>query len=1060
MSARLTSFAFLVALLTSLGSLPMSACDEAESPRATAILIVAPLVATPGTERLEVCDPNLTLALDDAITVLVSTLERTVAGPLSAVGSVVVARTTDATDLAALIASHSPGVLITLDSNQLDLQDWALPALDPADFIDPAEPHHDDRFVLATRQLPTTQNPLDGATSRLEVALASNTRLGRFYAVYELLRRLGARYYHPEDEWLPQVPAAQVPLRLATPTALGPGPVFAPDFVHRSYTFHGAHPLEHLESFSDARHPVAEARNVNDWIIKNRGDLMRGAGRGIAPAADRETRVADLERLRQRRGLRRSTGITLHNQQQGASADLDPTSVTPLSDQVRAVVAQRLAVAPDAYAFGIHFGPTELTTTPDLETVALIDLAGQTALSLRPDLHIEVNNHTSGSQPVDNYDDLGCPPGTNDRGVADYYDLAFHTDPRFTARVHTVMFHPLEGPAPVYNQETFAHKLCLMTQASAAGRPLIYFPESAYWLSWDNAIPVYLPLYLHSRWRDIQLVAPLLLKNGGTLRDHRLFNSGHEWGYWQADYAVGLLHWKSDLPLRSLLGELADPFCDPTIFPSDCPARTTWIDVLTEVMDSQRTHFLDAPDFRGRPGGLYTMFAGEDPADELGAASGLEFRPVRLPFREVLTLSPTDLERFVATDLDRLATLAADYEGWRDRLHTHRTTVPTVALRFYDETIDGLAINAVRARHTHTLYSLAIALRTSLPTAPDVTALLAQSEANLALAETIIRRREAAYRYPAAQTHGGGFTPDTALPNGTTYPFRVHTKTHHLSYWTHRQDQIADLIAGRSTDPDQLALTPVFAAPDTTLTFTWPSLEGLSGELTLTSTRDGTETTIAVGTLSHDLAASGIYHLAGLLETASATLPIGGAVVRTTTRARALPGSFALEEPASDLAASVLASLVPLLRIALDAPPSAPAHLSHLAIAAEPAGPDTASFAAVHIAPIDLGGDAFVSAPFDFALPIPDPSSGRVALTVGLIATTLSGPTIAFTDGGDLLLEGRLSVTDLIDALVTLAGFEPAGAAETLAGVLGFDPANPPDDVPFRATLTIIADTP
>ncbi len=58
------------------------------------------------------------------------------------------------------------------------------------------------------------------------------------------------------------------------------------------------------------------------------------------------------------------------------------------------------------------------------------------------------------------------------------------------------------------------------------------------------------------------------------------------------------------------------------------------------------------------------------------------------------------------------------------------------------------------------------------------------------------------------------------------------------------------------------------------------------------------------------------------------------------------------------------------------------------------------------------------------------------------------------------MLEGRLSVTDLIDALVTLAGFEPTGAAETLAGVLGFDPANPPDDVPFRATLTVIADSP
>ena len=47
---------------------------------------------------------------------------------------------------------------------------------------------------------------------------------------------------------------------------------------------------------------------------------------------------------------------------------------------------------------------------------------------------------------------------------------------------------------------------------------------------------------------------------------------------------------------------------------------------------------------------------------------------------------------------------------------------------------------------------------------------------------------------------------------------------------------------------------------------------------------------------------------------------------------------------------------------------------------------------------------------------------------------------------------------DLVDALVALAGFEAGGAAETLAGILGFDPADPPESVPFEATLTLTAD--
>lgn len=1043
--------ALIIAMVVSVGWGVSSCGADTEDTRHTPILLIAPTTVVPGPERVSADDPDLMLALDDAITVLVVSLEQMTATPVEVVRVPVDA------DLDELIEDHHPHISIVLDAHRFAALVEGTPTLDPLDpedALDPDEPYHDDRFVLQTTRR-HTYSAFPAEYPDLDVALGSATRLGRQYAIYELLRRVGARYYHPEDEHLPRVPFESLRARLETPTVLGAGPVFAPAFVHRSYTFHGAHPLEHLESFSDGRHPVTEAKHVNDWIIKNRGDILRGAGRGIAPADARAERIEQLEALRTRRGLRRTVGITLHNQQQGASADLDPLSPIPLEDQARTLAETRLEAAPDAYAFGIHFGPTELTTTPDLETVALINAAGQAALALRPDITVEVNDHTTGTQPVDHFDDLGCPPGTNDRGVADYYDLAFHTDPRFAAKVHTVMFHPLEGPAPVYNQKTFAHKLCLMQQASAAGRPLVYFPESAYWLSWDNAIPVYLPLYLYSRWRDIQLIRPLLLDRGGTIRDHRLFNSGHEWGYWQADYAVGLLHWDPDLTLTQVLGELADPFCAIDVFdptspdPITCQARTTFIEVLLEVMESQRLHFLETPDSRSRPGGLYTMFAGEDPADEIGAASGLEFRPVRVPFREVIDMSPTALAAFVG-DLDRLAALADDYDRWHDRLLVVRAEVPEDGLRFFDETVDGLAVNALRARHTHALYRVAIALADHAVDSPEVTTPLTESEAHLAAAQTVIARREAAYRYPAAQTHGGGVTPDTAVPNGTTYAFRVHTKTHLMSYWTNRQDQVADLVAGRSTDPSRLSLRPVFAPPDTGLTASWPALEALSGELVLTSV-DGV-LTLAANTSDLELG-EGIYRVSGLLETSAAPLPVGGALVRGGLQARMRPGDFHLDEPDSSLARTVLASLVPLLRVALDNAPN-----GLLALLAEPGGADTADFSEVVVVEMQVEEGAVTSGVFDFGLPIPDPSTGKTALTVGLTSTTLSGPQTAFETGGDLLLQGRLSVDDLVTALVVLAGFEPTGAVETLSGVLGFDPNDPPADVPFSATLTVEAD--
>ncbi|MBL8785932.1 MAG: hypothetical protein JNJ59_13610, partial [Deltaproteobacteria bacterium] len=1023
-------FALGLALVVGLGggAGSWSACDDADTASdvkvPAPIVVIVPQVAT-GTSASEV------EARDDAVAVLVRDLTAMGHPP-----KVITAASQGEIDA---VAELRPGLVLVIDADQLGAVD---PIASDASVL--PDPRFDDRFALIATKTDGAANALDGAPAICRVDLFARTRLGRFYSVYEVLRRLGARYFHPEDSFLPVVPATEVLARVTQPTVLGPGPVYAPDFGHRSWTFHGAHPLEHLEAFSDARHPIDEAVRVNDWIIANRGDLSRGAGRGVAPDEAATQRQAELEALRIRRGLRKSAGITLHNQQQGASADIDPTSAVPIADQIIAAVARAVTGVPDAYAFGIHFGPTELTTTPDRETIDWLDKAGKAALDRG--LPVEVNDHTSGSQPVDHYDDLGCPPGTNDRGVADYYDLAFHTDPRMGVRVHTVMFYPLEGPANVYGQKSFAHKLCLMQKASAAKRPLVYFPESAYWLSWDNAIPVYLPLYLWARGRDMQLIQPLLAKNGGTLRDHRLFNSGQEWGYWQADYAVGLWHWKSDLTMDDVLGELADPLCRASEF-RGCDARTTYIAVLKDVMERQRQAFLEAVDFRGRPGGLYVYFAGEDPADEIGARSGLEFRPVRIPFRDLAGMFESERQAFEGRDLAWLDQLALDFQAQHDRLARVRGNVPADALRFLDEVLDGLEIDALRAQHTAALYRVALALSDHAPESPEVAAPLVAAREALAAARVVIARREASYRYPAAQMYGGGLTAETAVPNGTTYPFRVHTKTHLLSYWTHRQEQVEDLVAGKTPRTDALLLSPVFADPSAPVAVTWPGFDGLSGSLDR-----GDGATLSVDTPQFSYASPGIYRVGGTLQAAGEPIDYSGALVRTRARAKVASGAFELVEPEAELARTVLKSLLPPLQIALEG--------SRVALLPEPSGfIGEAPFSEVTVAELTEENSGFASQPVAFALPIPDPSTGLVSVRVRVSDAVLSGTSRDLSalaaSGGVLTLSGALSVSDLVSALVELAGFERVGATTTLAGILGFDPSDPPETVPFRASLTL-----
>lgn len=1002
---------------------------------AGALLIVAPPSFEPNDPRAE----------GDVVPRLVDEASKYLSASVGTQATVVRRKNLTLAEVETLAREQGAGLVVVLDASRV------VPERVPRAEIE-ALPI--DSFRLETEERGTFPNALgdQGAT----IVLADgHGPLGDQYAVYEVARRLGARFYHPEDELVPRLDAGQVRARARAHTRVAkPGPDgrpsrdYVPDFTHRSYSFHGAHPLEHMEAFSDARHPIDEAARVNEWIVKNRGDFFRGAGRGVAPPEAAQQRRDELEALRRALGMRRSTGITLHNEQQGASADLDPSSPVPIQVQIETLVEERLAATPDATHFGIHFGPTEFTVTPDQETVQWLDWAGRKVKELRPDLGVLINDHTTGSQPTPNFDDRGCPTGTNAEGRGDYYDLAFHTDPALGVNVHTVMFYPLEGPAHVYNQVSFAHKLCLMEKASLEGRPISWFPEGSWWLSFDNPVPVYLPLYIGTRGRDVELVRHLLRsRHGGTLEGHRMFNSGHEWGYWQQDYAVGMWHWNADASQDDVLAELTDGFCDTRAWPTRCAAQLEGMAVLRETIEHQGAAFLEAEDFMGRPGGLYAYFAGEDPADEIAAVAGFEFRPVRLAFRDVLGLSDELASALAERDVTALYDAELVYGGLHARLEAVRDDVPAAGLPYLGELMDGLAINELRARHTALLYEAALALRDG--DAVGASALTGEAGLAMSAAETVIRRRESQYRYPPAQVYGGGLTPATAVPNGTTYPYRVHTKTHLLTYWRYRQDQLEALVAGELEPSTTLTLAPVFADPGEPLTLSYPEFDDLSVSIEL-----GDGTVLEETAPSHDYpAGEGIYPVSGTMVLGGQTIPIAGAVARTARRGRCPEKGIDLVVPNDSLAESVVSDLAPAFQLAL----------TDGALAVAPERDGALRFDTVVVGAIDAwAGASFVTEPVDLVLPIENGSAGTT-LPLRVVDAVFGGEAdaagfVAGVDGARVVhMDGALVVHDVVVALIELAGFDEVGAYQTLSGVLGFDASNPPETVPFVADFVLEA---
>ncbi|MCA9516694.1 MAG: hypothetical protein KC635_17250, partial [Myxococcales bacterium] len=481
-----------------------------------------------------------------------------------------------------------------------------------------------------------------------------------------------------------------------------------------------------------------------------------------------------------------------------------------------------------------------------------------------------------------------------------------------------------------------------------------------------------------------------------------------EWGYWQQDYAVGLWHWDVDVSLDQVVAELVEPFCPVAAWPDGCAAGREAAAVLDAAMADQVDTFLTAVDWEGRAGGLYAYFAGEDPGDEIAAVTGFEFRPVKVAFQRVLRWSDAQAQHFAETDLAALAAFAERWDALLARLEAVRADVPDEGVRWFEELRDGVAIDALRAHQTHGLYAAILAFRAAPKDDPAVTTPLAEAAAALADAEAVIRRREAMYRYPAAQEYGGGLTPETAVDNGTTYPYRVHTKTHLMTYWLNRDAEVAAILAGDEDDGPRLEVGPTFADPGVAAQIAWPDLPGLGGSLAM-----GDGATVTPPTTEHAYAATpAIWAVSGVLTSLGSEIPVAGTLVRTTHRARA--DGLALAEPDSDVARTVLESLAPPFLVAIDTESTPPV----LAFATDGDQDGDAPFDGVTRVPLDEAGEtAFTSAPVLLSLPIADPSSGNVAATLRVQAAIFSGPLLEGDFAGDVAIAGDLVIDDLVDAL-------------------------------------------
>ncbi len=555
--------------------------------------------------------------------------------------------------------------------------------------------------------------------------------LGVQYGLADVLERQGYGFYHPYETRLPT--AFRRPGKL-------PVERFDPVVARRGIHAHTLHPIEGLAALW-VPNDTEEAARIVDWLVKNRGNHLQWPGLDdiqsdettrLAWEAHTQGIVADAHA----RGVTVGLGVQLFGESNLQKAfDLLDTVGTPeaQAEEMDRRLAGIAGVDWDVInlSFGEFFGADPATF------IASASLAYQRIQAAMPGVDVPATIH------VGNYPDLRV---TYEGEEQLYYFLVQYADPGIRPWIHSVMYYNLyEDAGGAYLHDTFDEHRAFLEARLAADQPVGYFPESAYWVAFDNPVPQYLPIYLRSRGRDLESLIPQ------GLDDHVVFSSGWEWGYWQGDVISLRMSWSG----RTWEEEVA-----AVLEPASAAVVVDLANLQHDALLEQR---------------LAPWLAGRDVIVDAGDATGIVSQPDRPSYPEVVAMSAADRAALTSSVVDPLGTYAdavaglstLSGDGWADEID------------------EGVSIDALRARFAARTLGAVIAWADG----GDPASALADAEAALTEAEGVVARRAAAFHDP-----DGERWTRANWTNPTIYDYGYLREADTLCFWRRERAQARNLV--------------------------------------------------------------------------------------------------------------------------------------------------------------------------------------------------------------------------------------------------------------------------
>ena len=673
--------------------------------------------------------------------------------------------------------SSLSGTLLALGDHALaraEIADGELTQLGPEGFVTRVR-RSAHLTVMATRGLAPAQHP--------------HGNLGAAHGAYALLERLGFAFLHPLSPVVPEAlsePAAEELSREE------------PRWPERTLHLHTQHPLELTEVLQGfgPKGPddeagflamLPEVERLCEWLVANRQNGLEWFllwAESWAEFADSDGRLMRLARIVERvhaYGLAAGIDAPIAFAQQHSYRLLREQG--ELADELTQIRTRLDFLAGAGWDFyGIEMGTSEFTAPPAERMLAWMNEVAR-HLDEAHGRRAYVKVHCSAGQKVSTLED------PLDGGPLDFNLLPHYADSRLGVLPHTVQHYGLDDPALTYGNQSFA-RVRAFAALEAGTRPVLYYPESAYWVSFDVDVPLFLPLYGERRVHDLRLFAADeergLLGQGAhahsKLEGQLLFSSGWEWGYWLNDLLAARAAWDPHVELPSdeqAVRVLLSPVT--RLAGAQAQALEDW---LVAVMQAQAALLIrgevqgSAPaELAMRNGQAYLQ--GWDTWDDVsklakGQSSVQMTQPDKLGLVDMRNPAHGG-PPYSAQVEPLLAQMEATFLDLHTRGQALHQALRGPLAPFVAELVDAMHMTALRATQVHGLYDYVDAIWD--PTQQAFRdGRLAEARAALDEALTIVKQREAAYRVPAERIASWRENP-TAY--GFTYLWTVRS----LYYW-------------------------------------------------------------------------------------------------------------------------------------------------------------------------------------------------------------------------------------------------------------------------------------